>query len=304
MKQILKLTACLLSGLLATAPAIAREPGTPPDMPPGATMGVPVGANFPVPGFYLSSRTAAVRGTVHDANGNATGPDLNVNATALQLHWTPGIELLGGTYRAMGIVALQNLDLSLNGIGLGANTSISDLSISPLNIHWMVEPGIFTSAGLSFGLPTGEFHTNGTPNGGDGAASVALDAGFSYLRDGWNLSLHGNYFINAENSTTKYRSGHELLLNWTGMKAVGASGWSLGTVGYWRKQVTDDRNKGAFYGGTTAGRAQETGIGLAVAKRVGGTELYVDYTWNTSAKNIIGADMLRFNVTFPLGGKK
>ncbi len=289
---------------LAAAGADAREPGTPAVMPSGATMGVPVGANFPQPGLYASSRTGLVRGDVYDANGDRTPVGLDINATAMQLHWTPGIELLGGSYRAMGIVAYQDIDLSFDGTGIGANKSISDFTLSPLNVHWMVSPGVFAAAGVSVSLPTGEFSTTGTPNGGLGAPALGLDAGVSYLRDGWNLTAHLNYFIHGENSETDYRSGNEVLLNWTAMKSIGTKGWSAGAVGYFREQVTDDRNDGSFYGGAAAGRLRESAVGIAVAKRIGGTEIYADYTVNTSATNTVGADIFRVNVTFPLGGKK
>ncbi|MFD1342118.1 SphA family protein [Litorisediminicola beolgyonensis] len=300
-------TLLFAAALLAATPALAREPGTPAVMPSGATMGVPVGANFPVPGFYLSSRSALVRGKVYDDTGTDTGQSLDVNVTAVQLHWTPGVEILGGTYRAMGIMAFQDLDFAVGGTSVGKNTSVSDLTISPLNIHWMVAPGVFTTVGLGFSLPLGEFEPAGPgagPNGGLGAPALALNAGFSYLRDGWNLSADVNYFIHGENEDTGYRSGNEVLANFTAMRGFGESGWSAGAIGYWRDQVSDDKNNGTAYGGFTAGRVKETAIGVAVAKRFGPTEIYADYTWNTHAENTVGADTFRLNITFPLGGKK
>lgn len=295
----------MCAAVCLTTSAMAHEPGTPNVMPSGATMGVPVGANFPVEGFFLSSRSALVRGTAFDADGNAGDIGLDINATATQLHWVPGWELFGGTYRAMAIIAYQDLDLSFDGTSIGDNGSLSDLTISPLNVHWMLQPGIFTSAGLSFSLPVGEFSTDpGSVNGGTGAASVAVDVGYSYLRDGWNLSAQLNYFHHLENKDTKYQSGDQILLNWTAMHSIGDTGLSAGLVGYERRQITDDRNRGSFYGGGTADRARESAIGIAVAKRFGPTEVYADYTWNTAGENTIGADTFRLNVTFPLGGGK
>lgn len=302
MKTKIKLGAACAFAVLAALPAQAREPGTPAVMPSGATMGVPVGANFPQPGLYLSSRNSIVRGDVYDGAGNATPLGLDVNAGALQFHWTPGLELWGGSYRAMGILAYQDISLSSGGAEIGTNKSLSDLTLSPLNVHWMTAPGVFVSAGVSLSFPVGEFATDGTPNGGNNVTALALDAGYSYLRDGWNLSVHGNYFIHSENSDTDYKSGDELLVNWTAMKSVGKDGWSLGGVGYFRTQVTDDQNNGLAYGGTTAGKVRENGIGIAVARQLGPVQIHADYTWNTMAKNTVGADTFRVNVTMPLGG--
>ncbi|MHA7889104.1 MULTISPECIES: SphA family protein [Roseicyclus] len=299
----LSAAAGLCAGLLTASSALAHEPGTPNVMPSGATMGVPVGANFPVEGLYFSSRTALVRGNSFDAEGNQGPVGLDINVTAAQIHWTPGWELLGGTYRAMAILAYQDLDLTLNGTSIGDNTSLSDLTISPLNVHWMLQPGVFASAGISFSLPVGDFSTaQGAVNGGRGAPAVGVDFGYSYLRDGWNLSAHVNYFHHFENPETNYQSGDQILLNWTAMRAIGESGWSAGLVGYERRQITDDRNNGTFYRGATAERARESGIGLAVARRFGPIEVYADYTRSIAGRNTIAADQLRLNVTFPLGG--
>lgn len=101
----------LASLVLATSAttALAREPCVGSIVPPGATLGVLIGAN-PPPGLFFSSRSTLSFGQLKDATGNDAGVDLNVKATVLQLHYTPKVTLLGRDYRAMALVPRVYLD--------------------------------------------------------------------------------------------------------------------------------------------------------------------------------------------------
>jgi hypothetical protein len=149
-------------------------------------------------------------------------------------------------------------------------------------------------------LPTGKFSTApGSINLGSNAVSTSVDVGVSYLRDGWNLSAHANYFINSENRDTDYRSGNELLVNWTAMKDVG--GFSIGPVGYIRQQMTEDRNRGSFYGGGIAEKARQIGVGIGVSKTFGKVEVNVNYIHDFEVKNTVGGNKLMVNLSMPIG---
>jgi Putative MetA-pathway of phenol degradation len=50
---------------------------------------------------------------------------------------------------------------------------------------------------------------------------LCVSCRYSYLRDGWNASVHLVYSTRAENKETNYKSGVELLLNVTALKDVG-----------------------------------------------------------------------------------
>lgn len=291
--------ALLSAAVIAGAPLKAEEPGTPLMVPVGGSIGVPVGAN-PPPGVYYFNRSEALRYNVY--NGTTKTPiELSGFASAQQLHWVPGNEILGGTYRFMLSIPLVSLEQSAFG-NTTSQRGIGDITISPLNLSWMLQPGIFVSTGLSLKLPTGSFDiAPGSVNLGNNATSVALDFGYSYLRDGWNLSAHANYIMNGENPDTNYTSGNVLLVNWTAMKDLG--GYSIGPVGYFRKQVTGDKNNGAFYGGTTSGRSEQHGIGLGLSKRFGPMEVNVNYVHDFHVKNVAGGDKLMVNFSMPLGGR-
>ena len=68
----------------------------------------------------------------------------------------------------------------------------------------------------------------------------------SYLKDGWNLTANIFQEINTKSTVTGYRSGDVLHAEFTATKTIG--NWTIGPVGYYVGQVTDDRSS-AFYGG-------------------------------------------------------
>jgi hypothetical protein len=196
------------------------------------------------------------------------------------------------------MVLFPLFDNSAEGVGAGGS-GLGDIFLSPLNISWQLAPGIFVQSGLSFGLPTGSFSADGSKVSlGANVVTTSLDLGFSYLRDGWNASAHMFYFHSGRNDDTDYRSGDEILLNLTAMKDMGD--FSLGAVGYWREQVTDDRNYGSAYGGTVAGRAQQVALGLGITRKFGPGELNVNILHDVKARNTLGGDALQLNYTMPL----
>ena len=301
-----KTTALTATLLLATATtAFAREPGVGNIVPPGATLGVPIGAN-PPPGFFFSSRTTLSFGELKDANGDNAGVDLNVAATVLQLHYTPGVTIWGGDYRAMALVPLVHLDQTIGAPlpavlhGRTTGFGVGDVTLSPFNLSWMVEPGVFVTIGTSVNVPTGKFDPNGL-SFGTNTWGGTLELGYSYLRDGWNASAHLVYSTQAENDETNYKSGDELLLNLTALKDVG--GFSIGPVGYWRKQIESDGNSGTFYGGVASGRAEQIGFGIGFSTQMAAGELNMNLVHDVVAENAVGGTTLQVNFSMPLGAK-
>ncbi len=292
---------CLI-GLGLASPAMAREPGVPTSMPVGGTMGVPVGAS-PPPGLYLSSRTGFADFTLYDDNGDKVGVDLSVRDTAFQFIWVPGVKLWGGDYKALMTIPLLDIDQRL-AAGLGgahdSRFSFGQIEVRPLDVSWQVQPGIFVSTGVSVFAPTGSWSASKAVNTQGNFWTVAPSVGFSYLRDGWNASLHAIYFTNTRNNDNDYKSGDELVVNMTALKDF--NGWSVGPVGYYRKQITNDDNDGSAYGGMTAGKAEQLALGLGFTHRFGPVELNVNYTKDIVHKNTVAGDRLWLNVTLPLGG--
>ena len=283
--------------MLAAMPqAEAREFGAGPTLPAGVSMGVPLGA-APPPGLYGRSQTTLSFGDVYDQDGNRTGDTLDVAASALQVVWVPGWELLGGQYSAFVAVAAVNADLDSAALGQHSRLGFGDLEVNPFTLNWELAPGIFAMSGVSIFAPVGTYDKNDPVNIGTGFWTVAPSVGASYLRDGWNANIHAFYFKNFENDDTDYRSGDEVMVNFAALKDMG--GISVGPVGYWRKQVRADRNNGSSYGGAVAGRAEQAALGLGMSKRIGKAEAQVMYTHDVRVRNTVGGDKLWLNVMFP-----
>jgi hypothetical protein len=66
----------------------------------------------------------------------------------------------------------------------------------------------------------------------------------SYLKDGWNLTANIYDEINTRNTITKYQTG--LHAGFTAAKTIGK--WTVGGIGYYVGQITDDTSS-AFYRG-------------------------------------------------------
>jgi hypothetical protein len=288
----LKILAVAALGLsLLAGPTLAREPGTPAAMPGGATVAVPVGAN-PPPGLYFSSRNEIFFGDIYDGAGNKLPISLDAKATVLQFHWVPGLDILGGTYRAMALVPLVNLKAAGT-----SRSGVGDITISPFNVSWMLSPGVFVQTGLSFGLPTGKYNGLGQANLGNNVLTTGLDVGFSYLKDGWNASVHANYFRYGRNRANDFKSGDEILINWTAMKSV-AENHSLGLVGYYRKQLKSDTIGGAVFAG--GNRSEALAVGIGYSRRFGPTELNVNLMHDVRARNEAGGTKLQVNIFTPV----
>ena len=292
-----KLLYSVVAAAVMTAGAShAREPGIPTMVPTGGIVGVPAGAN-PPPGIYYLNRNEFFDAAVYGGS-TKTPIRLKVRSSANQLHFVPGNTLFGGSYRAMVTVPFVNVSRS----GVGPKSSefgVGDIIISPLNVSWMLQPGIFVQSGLSFSLPTGSFSAAPTAiNLGTNAYAASAEIGFSYLRKGWNLTAHATYFTHGENPDTNYTSGDELFVSWTALKDIG--GLSIGPVGYFRKQVSSDSTKGLAYGGATFGKAEQYGAGIGVTKRFGPVEVNVNYIHDYHIRDTSGGDKLLVNFTVPL----
>lgn len=305
LKSGIRLLGVTLLSLTTTA-ALAREAGAPTSVPAGNTIGVAVAAS-PPPGFYFSSRSGYWDAELSDGNGDFGGQENTLVDTAFQFIWVPGTKILGGDYKAFATIPLLYNDQTRSAPfpapmqGSESKLAFGNVEIHPLEVSWMIQPGIFVSTGFSIFAPTGQFSDTAEINSGANFWTFSPSIGYSYLRDGWNASVHAQYFTNTENKDTDYRSGDDVLVNATVMKDLG--GWSMGPVAYYRKQVTSDTNNGTSYGGTIQGKAEQTGVGLSVSKRFGAVEANVSYTHDVHVRNTVGGDKFWVNFTMPIGKK-
>ncbi len=294
MKKSLTIALALIS--IASDKAAATEPGVPPTMPSGATIGVPIGAS-PPPGFYFGSLNAYFDGDIYIGD-DKVAIKKSLAITVQQFQWATDYEILGGVYSASATIPWAYVDQTIFG-DQGERTGLSDITLSPLRLSWTVAPGIFVSSGVAFTLPTGSFSTaTNAVNEGANTFTTTLSSGFSFLREGWNISGDFNYFMHTTNNATDYHSGDEFLVNWTAMKDVGI--FKIGPVGYWRKQVEDDVNNGTFYGGVTNGRAEQVAFGIGLSKQFGSVTASLNYLHDFKKENSLSGDTIYVNFGMPL----
>lgn len=292
----------IAAATLGPGQAAAREPGVLTTIPPGASIGIPIASPTPVDGIFVSSRSALSYQDFYDQDGNETPTELTIRDTVLQFAVVPGNQVLGGQYRAFLSVPFveiegENIETAV-GPASDKNSGIGNIEIRPIDVSWELEPGVFTNLGISVFAP-GEWSATELVNPGQNFWSVSPSLGYSYLRDGWNVSTHLLYFANFENEDNGYKSGDEVNLNLTAMKEVGY-GLSAGAVGYARQQITDDENPDGAFGGLIAENGVSTGGGLSVTQQLGPITLNAMYTRDFYSKNSGGGDRFWFNAAIPV----
>lgn len=285
----------------------ALEPGASPQAPAGNTMGIPLSAPLP-PGLYYTSSTKHLNGQLKDDNGDNMGLKLNAPASTSIFIYTPGLQLLGGDYRAWMAIPfiMAEEDISnpmLGDVGKHSNNNIANIDVHFADIAWTLNPGQFVSAGLGAITTTGSWKLGGTNTSGE-YWSLNPRVGYSLMNQDWNISLESHYFYNFENDDTKYDSGDEFFFDATVLKKLDSihQGLQVGPIGYVREQVTSDENNGTAYYGTTNGKARQIGLGVQVLKDFG-RGLFVGLSWSKDieTKNAVSNDgRFALNISVPV----
>ncbi len=94
--------------------------------------------------------------------------------------------------------------------------------------------------GLGIYVPTGNIQGPvGLANQGSPYFTFQPELAISYLANGWNLTAFLYEEFNTANSRSNYTSGDVFHVDFTATKTIGK--WTLGPVGYYVAQVTDDK---------------------------------------------------------------
>jgi hypothetical protein len=270
--------------------------------PPGLV--VSAGAASPPPGLYMFDQVFTYQSKVvgpgadfikQNLNG---GKDISVNAAAgaAGLFWVPGWTFLGATYDAVIAqpVAMADFGSPLNFQDSGVHNTF----VAPIELSWKLgDSGFFVKSGLGIWTPTGT--QNGTGYGG-GLAPLLGPAGvntaprglanglgnwgnpywtfqpsvtLSYIKDGWNLTAITFLEINTANTVTDYTSGDVLHLELSATKAFG--NWTIGPVGYYIGQVTDDKSSSFYNWNVGSQRYNVWAAGALVGYNFGPVQLNV-----------------------------
>lgn len=282
----------LLSGVVGAAAVQAREPGVPPVMPPGQTMGVPIAAPLPE-GFYVNVSMAYYDITVRDGAGKFQGTTATVIDPALQLTWVPGWEFLGAKFKMFMVQPIVYQDqqvtypMPVAQHGNEAKLANGNLQVHPLDLTWTVGPGLFLNAGFSVFAPTGQWGSSEFINIGGNFWTFSPSVALTYLNGGWNFSLQALYFTNTKNTELDYKSGDEFMLSATVTKDIGA-GLNVGPVAYYYKQVTSDVNNGTAWGGTIQGNGEKFAIGGAINTQIEKFNVLLMYTYDAYVQDAPG----------------
>jgi hypothetical protein len=100
--------------------------------------------------------------------------------------------------------------------------------------------GLAVKTGLAFYAPTGTIQgVTGTFNQGRPYWTFQPELAISYLASGWNLTAFLYEEFNTANTRTNYTTGDIFHADFTATYTIGK--WTLGPVGYYVAQVSDDK---------------------------------------------------------------
>ncbi|MGB8416434.1 SphA family protein [Paraburkholderia sp.] len=267
---------------------------------PGATTGAPMGA-LPPAGFYLTDDFYVARANKL-VDGSGKGAPLRVQNVAMSpaLLWVPGWQLFGAEY-GMGILqTYAEHDVDTTDLG-GKSTKTAGLFntiLTPVILSWNLGHGLFTSAAISVYLPDGHHEYVG---GAPAQTSYANDYwtvepsfAISYLANGWNFTVNNVVDFNRTNPTTDYHSGSAYYLDVTATKTIGR--WTVGLVGNYSRQFTDDRQYGEVVG--NGNRFEHVLLGPMLAYNFGPAEVTLRYLKNIRTRNDVDVSFFHASVSF------
>jgi hypothetical protein len=214
---------------------------------PGIVLGA--AAATPPPGLYSFEQLFTYQsklvgpGAPMSASGAATGVKASVVAQGFL--YVPGWTFLGGTYDFAAAVPFVSASA---GSPIDNNPSGLHNAFFANELSWRFgESGFFLKAGLGVYAPTGTLQgPSGLASIGNPWWTIQPNLVFSYLKDGWNLTINVFDEINTANTRTDYRTGDIFHAEFTATKTIGK--WTFGPVAYYVGQITNDRSS-SFYGG-------------------------------------------------------
>lgn len=284
------------AGIAVTAPASAARIGSTPQFPVGITMGSPTGALPPVPGLWLIDKGSFQGADSVDAYGHRTGATTTVWTNNAQLMWVPGFKVLGAQYAAF-VRNLGAVNITLktpNGL-TSQHSGLPDTEIIPANLSWKVGEHLYFDAELGIYLKDGDYkNVPRRLNIGQNATTYEPNFSLSYISDQWLLSAHALFDINGWNhdagyvngEKVSYRNGNTFDLDYTLFRKTGH--WSYGVVGYFLRQISNDKGPAELNGG----KPEQYAAGVGTQYDFGKVKLMGTYTHDYHARNIGQKDML------------
>ena len=273
---------------------------------PGVNEGLLAGA-LPPPGLYGAWDQYWASFSTYDAKGNPTGVKMDALIESPVILWSSGHKVLGGDFGAAMILPFDYTNLKLpqtSQISANGHWGNFNTILEPAIISWRLSNHLFAKAGLAFSLNDASSSPGDPPSGGgiasgNGYTSIMPIFGFSWLKDGWNLSADGQYSYNLPNHRTEYRSGPAINIDYTLARTVGR--WSFGLGGYSVNQLGPDSGAGASRCAMAdACKAESYGLGPLFSYDFDGAVIHVDYNKTIYARNDVGGNIVNASIDFRL----
>lgn len=239
----------LTIGVLAATNSVQALEGVSP-LQPGATTGNAAGA-LPPPGLYFGYDIDYEWGKLH---GKGSNKGINIKARnssmVASLVWSTPYKFLGARY-AMGIaqpykVADTKLTTPVGESNASTHGAMSTI-LMPLMLSWDLGGGFHLGAGTSVILNNGKHSSscaggvcsNNLDNLANHYYTIEPNLALTYFTGDWAFTVNNVIDFNFKNTTTEYKSGHVYYMDLTAAKRINK--WTLGLIGNWTKQFTDDK---------------------------------------------------------------
>jgi hypothetical protein len=223
---------------LCSQPAQAIQVGSSPDYPLGTSLGAPVGAN-PPPGVYVRLNPNWAQSYAINNNGDRTGVSSTSMGDFGSLTYVPGFTVLGASYlaaiRGPGIL---NVQIHKPGGVNSTATGLVDWTLVPINLSWALGNGLFFDAELGVDVPTGSYDIANAANTGQNHYALSPSIALTYLKDGYDLTVHETAETAFRNPSTQYTNGSFSFTDVTATKKFGK--WTTGPVGFLYSQISND----------------------------------------------------------------
>lgn len=245
----------------------------------------PMGGVVPAPGLYLQNDVYYYTARADSSQPLPTGGQvaLGIKAQALinlpTLLWSTPYKVMNGRL-ALGLTLPYGYQYIDAGLVLGPYAGETTSRITTLGdpvitgtLGWQRGAYHWSLIGM-VNVPAGHYRENSMSNIAFHRWGADLSVAGTWYDPavGWDISGVAGVTFNGNNSKTNYRSGTEWHLEAAVSRDIGGPGTTLGAIGYYHQQISDDSGDGAVLG-PFRGRTAALGLTASHAFKWGATPI-------------------------------